>query len=70
MHPVEPSNTATRVTAAALAFNIRRLLLLAFIGRAFHLLLYICVTTPLDATAAARQSEEYFCSFEVEFRRI
>lgn len=37
MHPVEPSNTATSVAAAALAFNIRRLVLFAFMGRAFHL---------------------------------
>ena len=37
MHPVEPSNTATSVAAAALAFNIRRLVLFAFIRRAFFL---------------------------------
>lgn len=37
MHPVDPSNTATSVAAAALALNIRRLVLFAFIGRAFHL---------------------------------
>jgi hypothetical protein len=34
VHPVDPSNTATSVAAAAPAVNIRRLVLLAFIGRA------------------------------------
>jgi hypothetical protein len=32
VHPVDPSNTATSVAAAAPAFNIRRLVLFAFIG--------------------------------------
>jgi hypothetical protein len=32
VHPVELSNTATSVAAAAPAFNIRRLVLFAFIG--------------------------------------
>jgi hypothetical protein len=35
VHPVDPSNTATSVAAAAPAFNIRRLALFAFIGVPF-----------------------------------
>jgi hypothetical protein len=37
VHPVDPANTATSVAATAPAFNIRRLVLFAFIGRTFHL---------------------------------
>jgi len=51
VHPVDPSNTATTAAAAAPAFNIRRLVLFAFIGRAFRLRVYSRVGPPVDVTA-------------------
>jgi hypothetical protein len=42
VHPVDPANTATRVTATAPAFNIRCLVLFAFIGMPFCWLLNTC----------------------------
>ena len=50
MHPVDPSNTETSIAAAAPAFNIRRFLLFAFIGRAL-LGVYSRVSPPLDVAA-------------------
>jgi hypothetical protein len=45
VHPVDPSNTATSVAAAAPAFNIRRLVLFAFIGVPFCWFLDTCATS-------------------------
>jgi hypothetical protein len=64
VHPVDPSNTATSVAAAAPAFNIRRLVLFAFIGCAFHLRVYSRVSPPLDATVIARHAEQRCTALE------
>jgi hypothetical protein len=61
VHPVDPSNTATSVAAAAPAFNIRRLVLFAFIGRAFHLRVYSPVSPPPDVTVIALHADQ-LCS--------
>jgi hypothetical protein len=52
VHPVDPSNTETSIAAAAPAFNIRRFLLFAFIGRAL-LGVYSRLSPSLDVAAVA-----------------
>jgi hypothetical protein len=60
VHPVDPSNTATSVAAAAPAFSIRRLVLFAFIELALHLRVYSRVSPPPDVIAIARHGGPFF----------